>query len=119
MSEFKRGEFVDITIKGVRVGLPASDLDRLTILDEHGDAYPMPPQAAVTRVAPAEWPPRTGDLWRDRENDVWFAVEDADGEITMVCQVEVCPSRTPDELMRTLAPLAFVYREDEPDGDQA
>lgn len=43
------GAIVDITIKGV----PIIGLNALTgaptITDEHGDEYPMPPQAAVTR----------------------------------------------------------------------
>ncbi|WP_141576075.1 hypothetical protein [Actinomadura sp. WMMA1423] len=116
---FKRGEFVDIAIKGVRVAAEHKGL--VSIVADHPDGepahYAMPPQAKVTRVAPAEWPPRAGDLWRDCENDVWFAVEDSDGEITMVCQVDACPSRSPSELIRTLSPLAFVYREDEQDGE--
>lgn len=122
MSEFKPGEIVDITIKGARVDGWVPETSELTVestADANSEltAFDLTSdQITVERVAPAEWPPRPGDLWRDREGDVWFAVEDEDGTITMVCQVTACVSRPPDEFMRTLDPLTFVYREDEPDG---
>lgn len=48
MTDLKCGEKADVTIKGVRVvNHPSARLVR--IADEHGDAYDMPPQAAITR----------------------------------------------------------------------
>jgi hypothetical protein len=71
VSGFKLDEVVDVTIKGVRIARPRSATS-VTITDEHGTVYQMPPQAAVERVAPAEWPPKPGDLWRDRSGVLWF-----------------------------------------------
>lgn len=72
MSEqhFQPGEIVDISIKGVRI----SDTShiRVAIQDESGEVWVLPPQAAITRIAPAEWPPRPGDLWRDKHGELWF-----------------------------------------------
>lgn len=74
MSGYQVGELVDITIKGVRVStVTFSGL--VTIQDEHGDPYPMPPQAAIERVAPANWPPRLGDLWQDDGERAYFVAD--------------------------------------------
>lgn len=49
--EPKLGTLVDVAIKGVRVvGHPSSVFVR--IADEHGDAYRMPPHAAITQTRP-------------------------------------------------------------------
>ena len=77
MSALRPGDIVDITIKGVQVDAEGPD-GTVTIIAEHPDGgtahWHMPPQAAIERIAPAEWPPRTGDLWRDRDGDVWLCV---------------------------------------------
>lgn len=73
MNDYKIGEIVDITIKGARVIGTNALNGAPTIVDEHGGEYPMPPQAAIERVAPAEWPPQVGDLWRDRHGHLHFA----------------------------------------------
>lgn len=72
MTDIKLGDVVDIAIKGVRMG-ERSPI-RVTIEDESGELWALPPQAAIKRVAPAEWPPRTGDLWRDRDGDLWLGM---------------------------------------------
>lgn len=76
---FRSGELVDIAIRGVRivsintpyddpasitVGLPNTD-DRLTLLVPWNGV-------TVERVAPAEWPPLPGDLWRDSDGGLWM-----------------------------------------------
>lgn len=82
--KFQPGEIVNVVIKGVRVTGDQGPRHTLTIADEHGTHYVMPPQAAIERVAPREWPPCAGDLWRDRNGDVWYALlvddDDAAGE---------------------------------------
>lgn len=66
------GVIVNVTIRGVRyVGHPSDRLNK--IADEHGDTYPLPPQAKIERVAPAHWPPRVGDVWGGYGDVVWFA----------------------------------------------
>lgn len=66
MSGFQPGEIVDIAIKGVRIGTPAAPGNQVigvVIEDETGMRFAMPPQAAITRVAPADWPPCYKDVW--------------------------------------------------------
>lgn len=74
MTDYLPGEIVDVTIKGVRIAppLPTGRRDRIAYYtDEHGEVYPLPPQAAIARVVPEVLP---GDLWRGREH-LWFAVD--------------------------------------------
>lgn len=66
MTEFQRDEVVDITIKGVRIGALT---DRNIWICDGERQFEMPPQAAITRVAPAGWPPQPGDLWRREDFD--------------------------------------------------
>jgi hypothetical protein len=40
------------------------------------------PDLTVERVAPAEWPPRRGDVWRDGDGGLWFGVDLA-GTVTL------------------------------------
>lgn len=76
MTTFKRGEVVDVTIRGVRIADQDDSSGSVLIFDEHGVRYPMPPQAAIERVIPANWPPRTGDLWRDENGMLYLAQQD-------------------------------------------
>ncbi|MGI5418689.1 hypothetical protein [Actinomadura luteofluorescens] len=128
MSErLKPGEYVDVAIKGVRV-VEQDEHGCVTVRADAHDGgpahWPMPPQAAVSRVAPAEWPPRAGDLWRDRHGVVWFAADVHDIEETDVPEIVlVYPHedfrQAPDVCNQQAGPLTLVHREDEQDGDQA
>ncbi|WP_119728375.1 hypothetical protein [Thermomonospora amylolytica] len=115
MTRFQPGEIVNITIKGVRIARPRS-ATAVTITDEHGVTYQMPPQAAVEPVAPAEWPPQVGDVWRDHEGDLWFTQEllEENGS-----QVVFAPAQSgeyghsdadPDDALRRYGPMTLVYR---------
>lgn len=111
MSEpIKPGEIVNVTIRGVRnVGHPSDRLSK--IVDEHGDTYPMPPQAKIERVAPSLWPPCRGDLWRDGYQRLWLAYE-VDGEpdvVRMVC-ADTGETRKPEHLLKT-GSVEIVHRE--------
>lgn len=129
MGDFKFGEIVDVVIKGVRV-VEAERLS-VTIKADDGKHYCMPVQAAIERVAPAEWPPQTGDLWRDQHGHVWFgqlvdSYEDA-GE-PFVPFVELVPasastrkpyyhgSDQPEEVSQVHGPLTLVHREQQDGG---
>lgn len=112
--DFQPGEIVNITIRGVRVRSGPTKgalVLGMSILDETGAAFIMPPQAEIRRVLPAEWPPQVGDLWRDRNNELWFVVvnEVADG-IPVVLFGSASGGATPDEVLR-MAPLTLVHRE--------
>lgn len=126
MSEFRPGEIVDITIKGARVhraGIEGHDDDttqvvQVVITHPDGGTYfaTLPTQWApvtVERVAPAEWPPRIGDVWRDKDGDPWFAIS---------ADKLVSPSASRygamlDTVVSEFGPLTLVHREDEQDGD--
>jgi hypothetical protein len=130
---FKPGEVVDITIKGVRVH-QLDDHGCVSILADshhpdahHGaiqDSFQMPPQAAVTRVAPAEWPPQVGDLWRDQFGDLWFAYQGygPDGEtyVGLRCAIDKVTEAWGDQIVHSVnqeyGPLTLVHREDQQDG---
>lgn len=102
------GEIVNVVIKGVRnVGHPSDRLRK--IVDEHGDTYPMPPQAAITRVAPSLWPPCRGDLWRDGHGDLWLACEVTNTGIQMVC-ANTGAARKPEHLLKS-GSVEIVHRE--------
>jgi len=118
VSDFQPGEIVDLTIKGVCIARPRSATS-VTIVDEHGITYQMPPQASVERIAPAEWPPQPGDLWRDRDGSVWLACRVGNGDvsiITMICADGVA-DRAHEQVLARLGPLTLVYREERAEDD--
>ena len=73
--QLQHGDVVDIVVKGVRIDCPGGNGALPSYTDEHGRSYPVPGQAAITRVAPADWPPQAGDLWRDGERMLWLAID--------------------------------------------
>jgi hypothetical protein len=103
------GEIVDITIKGVRM---VDDTHvHVTIADEHGHHYPMPPQAAIERVVPAAWPPRPGDLWRDRNGGLFFVMANLNGSPLMN---GMDGGRHGHEyVLANYGPLSLVHREEQ------
>lgn len=113
MSDFQTGEIVDVTIKGVPVDAVHAD-GTPDIIAEDSDGlatvWALPPQAKVERVAPAEWPPELGDLWRDRLGSVWFALG---RRVLMVPGDPVgdLGGYEPDKVLAKVGPLALVHRE--------
>lgn len=123
---FQPGEIVDVVIKGVRVvpsALPMRDgRDLVSIRDEHGDCYVMPSQAAITRVAPAEWPPLPGDKWRDGEGRPWFAIDVTDPvchEEQFVALVNTFGARLTNPYADVVkyGPFTLVHREEQAEAD--
>ena len=119
MSEFKRGDIVNITIKGV----PIVDTNgfAVTIVGDHPDGMPahylMPPQAAVERVAPAEWPPRHKDVWRDGSGELWIAyVHSLNDGSTRIDMYGFREFYSADTMLAKYGPMVLVHREDEQDG---
>lgn len=138
MSDFQPGEVVDITIKGARV--LNHDTHGVLVFRYASDGeqssarliYPDAEGVTVERVAPAEWPPQPGDLWRGPKLDdpygpdpiIWFARRDrnidggddklelvpADGDLSYV-------STDPESVRRDFGPLALVRREAEQAAD--
>jgi hypothetical protein len=119
--EFATGDIVNITITGARV----QHFEDNTVEYEHptdlGTVEGCVPldSAAVTveRIVSAEWPPRAGDLWRDKHGELWFihkaayqgqANRDLMGRTTGGARW----TDDVDLLLADNAPLTLVHRED-------
>lgn len=114
---YQHGEIVDITIRGARV--VRYDDDTVTI--RYGRVpvvygVQLGDDVTVERVAPAEWPPRPGDLWRDRDGALWFvAGTDRRG---MRMYATSGDSADPDHVNRRYGPITLVHREPQDGGDE-
>ncbi|MGW6498567.1 hypothetical protein [Nonomuraea angiospora] len=117
MRDPQTGDIVDITIKGARVKREGSP--GFTIFDIDGHGHNLTLMTALSAVsvevvepaAPAEWPPRLGDLWRDRDQELWFAVS-VGANIEFVSGLAGELGTTPPaELNRACGPLTLVRRE--------
>jgi hypothetical protein len=117
--QFTEGELVNVSIKGARVvdGIDAGELVLRLGAHAAGNArevvVPLP-YAGVTieRAAPAEWPPQPGDLWEDRNHNLWFT---SAGSITGT--IAMCADRNlrgswsdPAELLDAVGPMRLAYR---------
>lgn len=123
MSGFQPGEVVDVTIKGARVTDWHPQIDELTV-EYDGDANSetttfelSSDQVTVERVAPAEWPPRPGDLWHDRNRCPWFAADihdpaETDEENIVLVPVFELAGFAPDPVIQKYGPLTLVHREE-------
>ncbi|MFD1940563.1 hypothetical protein ACFSKW_54830 [Nonomuraea mangrovi] len=137
--ELKVGDIVDITITGARV----TDLDP-PYNKKHGRAVQVAISGKnreeakgavwteldaitiqiVETAPPAEWPPQVGDLWRDRDGDLWFGVDVRDYDDPSTPVVELVhahggPSRNPAEVNREFGPFTLVRREQTENHDPA
>lgn len=70
----------------------------------------------VERAAPAWWPPRQRDLWRDRTGELWFAVDVSDPDETPLPEIKFVPSfdadqYNPDKIRKDRGPLSLVHRD--------
>ena len=95
MTAFHAGELVTITIKAATVLAVDTDQDgyRDLAVETADDrrlalvTVPLDHQAVtVERLAPADWPPQPGDLWRDKHGDLWFTYlghDDGSAQIMM------------------------------------
>jgi hypothetical protein len=127
--EFGPGEVVDITIRGVRVGgrgVP-QDPRRLCVdlgpwddgVNQGREWFLTIPASVdsvtITRVAPPEYPPRAGDLWRDGNGRLWFVAYGAVGLTAQTTSRDCVAAR--ELLDRVAGPLTLVHRE--PDGGES
>lgn len=131
MTELQVGEYVDIAIKGARI----YEVDALTGVHraetENGAIISWlaaDTRVEVVRVAPAEWPPRPGDLWRDRDGALWawrrYTYHDGEYRIDSEDFISLDGKRCQwgdqaDDVLRDFGPLQLVRREQanpEPEG---
>ncbi|SCL43216.1 hypothetical protein GA0074692_6769 [Micromonospora pallida] len=81
----------------------------------------------VERVAPAEWPPVPGDLWRADDEGVWFAHLYRTSGTYPRTELRMIPMHDdggrysfPDKLLAVQGPMRLVHREQaDPTGDEA
>jgi hypothetical protein len=131
-TDFKPGEIVDIAIKTATVcDMTGSHPPTLhfTVPTGRNISWSMPldnPQITVERVAPAEWPPRVGDIWHDADGERWFAQDDGSSDVDppVMWMVPAHPHRFSQEhdggargyqaarWQAKRGPVALVYRED-------
>lgn len=155
-SEFREGDRVRIIIDDVRIvntyphtHLPDASgratTDHVIVyrtdtqIGQSSSVVLEDPAVTIEHLAPAEWPPCPGDLWRDRNGDLHFAASyspdyddpedsqgiDADGVRVVLLSKgldESCsPGKSfhrPDYVNQRSGPLTLVHREDEQDGGQ-
>jgi len=121
---YAAGELVDITIRGARV-LPC-DVDGVlaaeyTIrLPAHEGAWRRvsvcteSDTVTVERVAPAEWPPQIGDLWRDRAGNLWFDTPNSPYADNHWLIGSTGQGDHASSLLKLNGPLTLVHREPQP-----
>ena len=119
---YEPGEVYDITIKGARViSVAHNGWIRFDVPD--GPRHEIAPYSdafTVERVAPAEWPPRPGDVWRT-ERQSYFAVDDSDPDEDncdrpTIRLVNTGGEHLDPDFILLHGPLTLVHREDEQDG---
>lgn len=124
-AELKPGDRVRVVIDGtvrhqvngvvhIRYGAQLTKGDRLL------SVVTTEPGVTVEYLAPAEWPPRAGDLWHDRAGDPWFAAQaDFDEPIRMIGRGGIAYPDDPDVLLGAWGPMTLVHRQAEAeDGDR-
>jgi hypothetical protein len=115
-ARFQPDELVDVLLKGVCVvtgGDPS-----LEIVYRGGDRelYALyikadSPNLVVTRVAPAEWPPRIGDLWADAHGGEWWCrPEHTEADAEAYLQSQKGGIDDPEWVMRQHGPMTLAYR---------
>ena len=131
---FRPGELVRLTIEGVVQEPRLSDPDGLIRIQyaevqpgiwtevrvDHLDAKSV----AIERVAPVEWPPRYGDLWRDAHGELWFAYRHESGgdyprtelRLQQASSHAYSGQMWPEKLLSERGPVELVRRE-HPDPD--
>jgi hypothetical protein len=128
MNDFQPGEVVNVTIKGARVNAWHPELGELTVehdADVNSDMTTFEAEKVdVERVASPEWPPLYGDLWRDRDGDLWLARTPLGGDRTvgLVCSRPagnksslVGGPLSPHQVLKMHGPMVLVHREEVPD----
>jgi hypothetical protein len=116
-ARFEPGELVDITIRGARVRDMDADYDRrypgdlpVMLSDGRKGRIPDVAEVTVTRVAPKEWPPQPGDVWRNEHGVKLFATEPFEGQ-TDLRSTRGDVFEKSETALEHLGPLKLVYRE--------
>jgi hypothetical protein len=77
MADFKIGELINVTMRGLRI----ESIDDVGIAQCSlpGEAWRptvnLRAEVDIERVAPEQWPPRHGDLWCDASGRLWAGMQ--------------------------------------------
>lgn len=107
------GEVVDVLIKGATVEGTSISTGELTIAVGADPEITLPPshRITITRVASAEWPPRDGDIWSDRDGGEWVAQYALDRKMTLTSLIPGGERMVrPDRALTNAGPLTLVRR---------
>lgn len=119
---YRVGELVNVAIMGARVmGIDDVGLVRLSIGNWQPIVNLRTAGVTVTRVAPADWPPRAGDVWNDNDQDElpgspcdWHVLPRRLGDDELVMHVDSSsPGITPSDFIAQY-PAARLVRRREP-----
>lgn len=114
MSAPKVGDLVDIEIRGAKVE-SVDDVGMAVLsLPQHSWRPTVNLRAAgvhVERLAPAEWPPLPGDLWRDQHGALWFAFDSPGVGLCMRTATGGRSSAGHEGQIEDNGPWVLVYRE--------
>lgn len=130
---YRVGEVVNLAIPGARYAGDAPGYRLLTGTGLNGEPYELRlPYGAdsytITRVAPAEWPPQAGDVWTDRDDCDWSAVDidPANGRVRLMFACDAGGGHeVPEAVSAQHGPMRLAYRrgwaptELEPEADDA
>ncbi|MEV4458499.1 hypothetical protein [Microbispora sp. NPDC049633] len=126
--ELRPGDRVRVTITGIVREAYAGDRKYFTTIayassETDTMCVTLPssvPGVAFEYLAPAEWPPRPGDLWHDRAGDPWFAGQaDFDEPVRMIGRSGTAYPDDPEVLLRAWGPMTLVHRQDEAKGGES
>lgn len=108
-AKFQRDELVNIAVYNARFESASDDVYYFRLAD--GFSMGIPRLAAhFERVAPKEWPPQPGDMWRVKETGKHFAVAmNAAGDVRFV-DVGTAAVKEPDDLI-SRHELELMYRD--------
>jgi hypothetical protein len=135
LHQYVVGERVEVVIEMAEVN---SVHESSVVLRVGEDVYlSVPNEAAgvtVRRMAPEQWPPLRGDLWRDHDGDLWFATTTAtrygdSGSVIEHARLVMAPAQEtpnlyrdqrirPEALLEQRGPVQLVHREPQPELDE-
>lgn len=121
--QLKVGEYVDILIKNARI-FDVVESGNILVETDNGSVLTWKPndhQVQAARVAPVEWPPRHGDLWRDRDDKLWvwrsyYTAYNSEYSSTEVEEFVSLDGKRPHfggdaaDVLRDFGPMALVHR---------
>jgi hypothetical protein len=109
------GELVDITIRGARYEADHGDQRGFHLPNAARRIWlPLSTSVTVERIAPAEWPPRVGDLWRDRADNLWFGTPNSPYTDDTWLIGSTGQGDHASSLLKLNGPLTLVHREPQP-----